>query len=195
MTQPQRPDLARALLDRAERARAHRALLVRGLLSPTEIDMERHVDRADAQVLRRILTEHGWPGASLVGEGGAEAAWHLALHADHDPDLQQMALGLLAAAVEDGEAKIQQWAHLLDRCAVNASQPQVFGTQHSRGPAGIQLLPTRDPEHLDSRRASVGLAPHATVYDALRQRHRREPEAEESRDDDRAQPMLVASAA
>lgn len=109
-TQPQRPDLARTLVDRAERARAHRALLVCGLLSPTEINMERHVDRADAQVLRRIVTDHGWPGKTLVGEHGAKAAWHLALHADHDLDLQQLALGLLAGAVEEGEATIQQWA-------------------------------------------------------------------------------------
>ncbi|OIJ97765.1 hypothetical protein BIV25_13235 [Streptomyces sp. MUSC 14] len=193
-TQPQRLDLARTLLERAERARAHRVLLVRGLLSPTEIDMERHVDHADAQVLRRILTDQGWPGTSLVGEDGAEAAWHLALHADHDPHLQQLALGLLATAVEEGEAKIQQWAHLLDRCAVNASQPQVFGTQHVRHPAGIQMLPTQDPEHLDARRASVGLPAHATAYEALRQRHRREPETEESHDD-QARSVLVASAA
>ncbi|OIK08104.1 DUF6624 domain-containing protein [Streptomyces monashensis] len=194
-TQPQRPDLAQTLVDRAERARAHRSLLVRGLLSPTEIDMERHVDRADAQVLRRIVTNHGWPGKTLVGEDGAEAAWHLALHADHDPALQQLALGLLASAVEEGEATIQQWAHLRDRCSVNAGQPQVFGTQHCRSLAGIQMLPTQDPDHLDARRASVGLPPHAVAYEALRQRHRREPESEQSRDDDRARPALVGSAA
>ncbi|MER6379931.1 DUF6624 domain-containing protein [Streptomyces sp. NPDC001127] len=85
-------------------------------------------------MLRRIVTDHGWPGKTLVGEDGAEAAWHLALHADYDPALQQLALGLLAAAVEEGEATIQQWAHLRDRCSVNAGQPQVFGTQHCRSP-------------------------------------------------------------
>ncbi|WP_179022898.1 DUF6624 domain-containing protein [Streptomyces sp. IMTB 2501] len=194
-TQPQWPDLARTLVARDERARAHRALLVRGLLSPTEIDMERHVDRADAQVLRRIVRAHGWPGKTLVGEDGAEAAWHLALHADYDPDLQQLALGLLVSAVEEGGATIQQWAHLRDRCSVSAGQPKVFGTQHCRSPAGIQMLPTQDPDHLDARRASVGLPPHYVACEALRQRHRREPESEQSRDDERARPALVGSAA
>jgi hypothetical protein len=30
--------------------------------------------------LVEILDTHGWPGKSLVGEDGAEAAWTLALH-------------------------------------------------------------------------------------------------------------------
>jgi hypothetical protein len=29
------------------------------------------------------VTEHGWPGRSLVGEDGAEHAWCLVQHAAH----------------------------------------------------------------------------------------------------------------
>ncbi|MGN5380959.1 DUF6624 domain-containing protein [Streptomyces lasalocidi] len=91
---------------------------------------------------------------------------------------------------------MQQWAHLRDRCSVNAGQPQVFGTQHCRGPARhTDAADAQDPDHLDARRASVGLPPHAVACEALRQRHRREPEGEQSRDDARARPALVGSAA
>ncbi|MFD7407991.1 DUF6624 domain-containing protein [Streptomyces sp. NPDC059866] len=195
-TQPQRPDIARDLISRAERARDYHSRLARGLLSQSEIDMGRHHDHANAQVLRRIVGEHGWPGRSLVGEDGAEAAWQLALQADHLADFQRLALRMLATAVERGEAPIQQWAHLHDRCAVNAGQPQLYGTQHRRGPTGVDTLLTQDPEHLDARRASVGLPPHASAHEALRHRHGREPETEQSgRDDDPAQLALLEGAA
>ncbi|MEU0722811.1 DUF6624 domain-containing protein [Streptomyces sp. NPDC006140] len=195
-TQPQRPDLARELLSRAQRATTHRSKLLRGLLSRSEIDMGCHIDHADAQVLRRIVAEHGWPGRSLVGEEGAEAAWQLALHADHLPDFQRAALRMLANAVERGEAPIRQWAHLRDRCAINAGQPQIYGTQHRRGLPGVEMLPTQDPENLDARRASVGLPPHAAVHEALRQRHHREPKTEQSgRDGEPTRAALLRSAA
>src|SRR5688572_26226692 len=39
--------------------------------------------------LRAVLTEHGWPGRSLVGDDGAEAAWFIAQHPVLDVDLQR----------------------------------------------------------------------------------------------------------
>ncbi|MFJ2604899.1 MULTISPECIES: hypothetical protein [unclassified Streptomyces] len=73
-TKPQRLDIARDLIDRAVTSREYHSRLARGLLSRAEIDMGRHDDYANAQVLRRIVGEHGWPGRSLVGEEGAESA-------------------------------------------------------------------------------------------------------------------------
>ncbi|MCC2275452.1 hypothetical protein LKL35_08455 [Streptomyces sp. ET3-23] len=175
-TPPQRPDIARDLINRATMAREHRSKLLRGLLSEAEISMGRHIDHVNAQVLRRIVSAHGWPGRSLVGEDGAEAAWQLALHADTVPDFQRLALRLLTTAVEHGEATIQQWAHLHDRCSINAGHAQLYGTQHRLGPAGVATLPIREREHLDARRAAVGLPPFTTAQRAVRLRHGREPD-------------------
>ncbi|MDH6624407.1 hypothetical protein M2271_002209 [Streptomyces sp. LBL] len=176
-TNPQRPDIARDLIDRAKRSRQYHSRLARGLLSRTEIDMGRHNEHVNAQVLRRIVSEHGWPGRSLVGEEGAKSAWQIALHADHLADFQRLALRLMATTVERGEATIQQWAHLHDRCSINAGAAQTYGTQYRSGPDGVEPLPVREPKHLNARRASVGLQSFATAHEALRRRHTREPES------------------
>ncbi|WJV48888.1 DUF6624 domain-containing protein [Streptomyces flavofungini] len=180
---PARPDLARDLLDRAEQARSHRARLTRGLLTADAIGRGQHLEHATAQVLRRILADHGWPGADLVGKEAAEAAWWIILHADHLPDLQTAALRLLHAAAEKGQATPQQWAHLHDRCAIRSGQEQTYGTQYQLGPHGIEALPVRDPTRLDARRAGVGLRPAATALQHLRHRYARDPQNTAVRDE------------
>ncbi|MEV8287853.1 DUF6624 domain-containing protein [Streptomyces niveus] len=180
MTPPLRPDIERVLVDRAQAARRHHANLTRGRLARSDIDRVRHGDFANARLLRRLVNEHGWPGRTLVGDAGADAAWLIALYADVEPELQRRALRLLATAVERGEAVIQQWAHLYDRCSINAGKRQLYGTQYQHGPAGMTVLPVLEPAGLDNRRASVGLPPFAVAHEALRRRHLREPESDRS---------------
>lgn len=60
--------------------------------------------------LRQVITDVGWPGKSLVGEDGAQAAWLLAQHVGRDPAFQRRCLDLLTAAVQRGEATIVQQA-------------------------------------------------------------------------------------
>lgn len=169
-TQPQRPDLARDLINRAQQAREYHAERVRWRPGSFEADLGRHLDHANALVLQRITAAHGWPGKSLVGEESAEAAWRIALHADQFPDIQQTLLRMLATAVEQGEAPLGRWAHLYDRCAVNRGELQLYGTQYGLGIGTVELLPTMDPERLDARRASVGLPPHTSARRALQRR-------------------------
>lgn len=180
MTPPLRPDIARALVDRAQAARRHHANLACGRLDRTDIDRVGQGDFANARLLRRLVAEHGWPGRTLVGDAGADAAWLIALYADVEPELQRRALRLIASAVERGEAVIQQWAHLYDRCSVNAGKRQLYGTQYQHGPTGMTVLPVLEPAGLDNRRASVGLPPFAVAHEALRRCHLREPETAET---------------
>src|SRR5688500_12493537 len=44
------------------------------------------VHRHNAARLREIIGEYGWPGASLVGTDGAEAAWLIVQHAISEPE-------------------------------------------------------------------------------------------------------------
>ncbi|RJL32448.1 DUF6624 domain-containing protein [Bailinhaonella thermotolerans] len=106
--------------------------------------------------LRGVLLARGWPHRSVVGEDGAEAAWLIALNADHDPEFQRAALSELEQAAAIGEASPAHVAYLADRVAVNEGLPQRYGT--SRTPEGVPH-PIDDPTLVDKRRAEVGLSP------------------------------------
>jgi hypothetical protein len=120
------------------------------------------VDVANTDRLRAIIAEHGWPGRMLVGDEGAEAAWLIAQHADHQLDFQREALALLERAVHDGDAPASHLAYLTDRVRMNEGRPQLFGTQVADITNGVASpWPIEDEEHVDQRRANAGLEPLA----------------------------------
>ncbi|MEU3597154.1 DUF6624 domain-containing protein [Streptomyces sp. NPDC006798] len=171
MTPP--PDgqhIAQDLVHRVELARRDSQRLLRLRVPTVEAARARHQDYENAMVLRRVVAQWGWPTRDLVGEEALAAAWEIALRADGLADFQRLALGLLGGAVARGEATIQQWARLHDRCAVNAGDRQRYGTQFRMGPDGPVPALVEDPGQLDDRRAAVGLPPHAQAWAALRRR-------------------------
>jgi hypothetical protein len=146
-------------------------------------------DRRHAERLGEIVEQHGWPTRALVGEDGAHAAFLLAQHADHDPELQQRMLPLLEAASKEGEVDPADVAYLTDRVRVKLSRPQVYGTQYevasdASGSAIVDehgkptyLLPlVVDPEQLDERRRAVGLGPWIEYERRMAELQEREPQ-------------------
>jgi hypothetical protein len=111
--------------------------------------------------LKQLVAEHGWPGASMVGTDGAHAAWLLAQHADRDPAFQRECLGLLAAAVQAGEATRSELAYLTDRVLLAEGQPQEYGTQVTVRDGQHVPNNLRDPDTADQRRAAMDLTPLA----------------------------------
>ncbi len=110
--------------------------------------------------LRAILTEHGWPGRSLVGEDGTAAAWLLLQHAILAPDLMREALPLVEGAVQIGELEPKYLALVVDRIRSLEGRPQLYGTQHDWDTEGeMSPRPIEDPERVDERRRGVGLEP------------------------------------
>ena len=121
--------------------------------------------------LRDLLAEHGWPGRSLSGDDGAEAAWFIAQHAVLDLDLQREALALLTAAAAAGEAQPAHMAMLTDRVCMAEGRPQVYGCVHVGNEQGeLVPYPIADPEQVEARRAAVGLPPLAQKTDELKAR-------------------------
>ncbi|MEV6057402.1 hypothetical protein AB0M27_42645, partial [Streptomyces sp. NPDC052107] len=59
--------------------------------------------------------------------------------------VQQRALELLTAAADSADATPRQLAYLTDRCQVNHSLPQTFGTQYTTGPDVEGSPPWRTP--------------------------------------------------
>jgi hypothetical protein len=114
--------------------------------------------------LRRRLVEildiYGWPGRSLVGDDGAEAAWLLALHTMPDPKVLRRCLRLLGDAAAAGEAEPWQVAFLVDRVSLVQRNAQVYGTTICRQQDGTFAPPfLEDPDQVDQRRRAVGLPP------------------------------------
>lgn len=141
----------------------------------------------NAEELETILEDYGWPGASLVGEDGAEAAWLVAQHAISHPRFQRHCLRLLARAVAAQDAPPWQEAYLRDRIRMNENRPQVYGTQLDWDAEG-ELSPweIEAPAEVDKRRAEVGLMPLAEAVELARQRaedegHGPPPDPEASR--------------
>jgi hypothetical protein len=124
-------------------------------------------DRTRAAWLARIVDRHGWPGVTLVGEDGANAAWLLAQHADHDVEFQAHCLDLLEAAVQRGDAPASQVAYLTDRVRVNRGEAQFYGTQFHGVGADHRPRPIENPDSLDERRAAMGLGPFAEYVERM----------------------------
>jgi hypothetical protein len=117
----------------------------------------RAVHEENAARLEEIIEEHGWPGPSLVGEDGAEAAWRIVQHAIGKPPFQRRCLQLLVKAAECGQVSAWQPAYLADRIRVFEGKPQVYGTQFE------------DLEHVDERRHGIGLDSMAARTQKMRE--------------------------
>jgi hypothetical protein len=107
------------------------------------------IDHRNTQMMKRIIGRYGWPGEKLVGQMGAQAAWLLVQHADHDREFQKQCHGLIEAAVKSKDAQAQHLAYLTDRICVGDGVPQIYGTQLE--------YPIADQDQVDERRAIVGL--------------------------------------
>lgn len=130
-------------------------------------------DRARTTRLAEMVATHGWPGRSLVGEDGMYAAWILAQHSDHDPELQARFLELLENAVERGEAPASVLAYLIDHVRVNGGRPQIYATQFGGSGESYGPQPIANRDGLEERRVDAGLQPFAEY-----ERRMRESEAE-----------------
>ena len=120
------------------------------------------VDEDNSEWLRELLRRRGWPGHSIVGESGSQAAWLLAQHADADPAFQAECLKLLTVAVEAGEAEPSSLAYLDDRVRLARGEPQRYGTQCEQGEDGrYRPRSLAEPDAVDRLRAEVGLGPLA----------------------------------
>ncbi|MBB6553338.1 DUF6624 domain-containing protein [Nonomuraea rubra] len=165
------PELRDELLARMERDQHVRLSVPVGEpLSAELLEEWDRVDTGNTAFLKRVIDEHGWPGHDLVGERAAQAAWLLAQHADRDRDFQRRCLPLLRDAVARGQAAARHLAYLVDRVRVGEGRPQVYGTQYLQtAEGGFGPHPIEDREHLDERRAEMGLEPHAEYDRHMRQ--------------------------
>jgi Family of unknown function (DUF6624) len=146
----------------SEDLRVREEIAKQGLLGEGYEPRMEAVHLRNAARLEAIVNEHGWPGRSLVGDAGAEAAWRTLQHAISRPDLIRRYLPLLQQAAAGGEIPDWQPAYVLDRIRFFEGHPQVYGTQYDWDDEGFTTLwPVENPDYVNERRKSVGLPPLA----------------------------------
>lgn len=136
------------------------------------------VHQRNAQALENIINQHGWPGISLVGEEGTNAAWLILQHAIGNPGLQRKCLPLLKKSASSADIPAAFVAYLEDRICVFENRPQRYGTQFDWDKNG-ELSPCQlqDPENVDIYRESVGLGPLSNSIDHKRKQAATEGES------------------
>lgn len=145
------------------------------------------VHDANAARLRAIIAAHGWPSESLVGVDGARAAHRIAQHSINHPEFMRECRRLLDEASTKGDVPRWQFAFIDDRIRMFEGLPQRYGTQWIDGPNGPEPYTIEDPEHVEERRAALGLpslaelratAPREWTWNLDTDRRRREKELE-----------------
>jgi hypothetical protein len=152
-------DLARELVGMAEEDQRVRADLAwDGHLFRGYHPKMAEVHSRNAERLRDIIDQHGWPGRTLVGDRGARAAWLIVEHAIAYPQLMRSGLELIRDASRQGEVSQAEVAVLEDRIRVLEGRPQLYGTQYDWDDHGeMSPLPIEDPGGVDARRLAIGL--------------------------------------
>jgi len=118
----------------------------------------RENDRVREERLAQIIADKGWPRISQVGHEAANAAWLIAQHGTDD--FLKRCLALMKTAAADGEITPHHLALSIDRVLTQDQQKQIYGSQFQTNQDGKTfLLPVEDFEHIEERRASMGMEP------------------------------------
>lgn len=122
-----------------------------------------HIARLDSLNLikvTQILDKHGWLGYDKIGRQGNTTLFLVIQHADIKT--QEKYLPMMRQAVKDRKAQASALALLEDRVALGQGKKQIYGSQIGTDDEGKQYVqPLMDPDHVDERRASMGMGPLA----------------------------------
>ncbi|MBT8101827.1 MAG: hypothetical protein KJO95_02595 [Gammaproteobacteria bacterium] len=158
-----------AMADRDERVRSE--LASTGELFDGYNARMAAVHEQNAKEIARVIEQYGWPGVSLVGNEGMEAACLVLQHAIANPELQRKCLPLLKKAAEIGDVPAVHVAYLEDRICCFEGRPQRYGTQFDWDVNGaLSPQPLEDPQQVDRYRESVGLGPLSEKTREMRSR-------------------------
>lgn len=116
-------------------------------------EMER-VHKENAEQLRKIIREIGFPTVSKAGTEASAAAWLIIQHAIGEPEFMKACYQMMTENKDD--INPSNIAYLYDRIQVFESKPQRYGTQLTA--AGIPY-PVEDKNSLNLERLKMNLPP------------------------------------
>ncbi len=121
------------------------------------------IDSENTSDLKSLLNIYPWFTISEFGTVPDSQAWLIVQHADLDPQFQKEMLEILTQLLPKKETNPKNYAYLFDRVAASWNDPskrtlQRYGTQgQCTAPQLWEPILMEEPEHIDQRRASVGL--------------------------------------
>jgi hypothetical protein len=93
----------------------------------TLIDLMNEKDSLNLIKVEKILNEHGWLGANVIGKQGNKTLFLVIQHSDLETQLRY--LPIMREAVKNGNAKGKDFALLEDRIAIKQGKRQIYGSQ------------------------------------------------------------------
>lgn len=128
------------------------------------------VDQKNTARLKEIVEAIGWPTIPEFGTEAAHCAWLIVQHATAEPAFMKQCLKLMKDA-RQGDVAPADIAYLEDRLLTMEGKPQIYGTQFRTIDGATEPFPIADPEHVDERRARVGLETYAEYEARIKVRH------------------------
>lgn len=116
------------------------------------------IEEANLKALLAMVPSEGWFMISKYGKAGSTAAFLIVQHSDISqwrrfvPALEKMAA--------QGEVRGGEYALMYDRLALHEGRPQRYGSQMICKAGKYAPDRLEDPEHLDERRAAIGMSPY-----------------------------------
>ncbi|MBB6501909.1 DUF6624 domain-containing protein [Pedobacter cryoconitis] len=131
-----------------------------GMASKEMNDLARKMDEMDSVNLVKVesvLDQYGWLGQRTIGEDGNAALYLVVQHADRQT--REKYLPLIRDAVRHQRALPSDLARMEDRILLGQDKKQRYGTQlgFDRKTGKYFLFPLEDPDHVEQRRAKMGL--------------------------------------
>lgn len=123
------------------------------------------IDSANMRFVDSVITRHGYPGKTLVGEPANESAWYVIQHSNRIDEF----LPQIEVAASVGELPFRLYAMMLDRSLMQAGKAQRYGTQGMSFFMGtpeevMMIWPVEDPENIDAIRREAGFAESVEAY-------------------------------
>lgn len=127
--------------------------------------LQRKIDGRNILLLEEIIEQYGFPGRSLVGEGGSRNAFLILQHSGSET--MDKYYELVVKAGENNELAMNRVAMFQDRVLMNRGEKQIYGTQirseRLTNPEtgetydSSYVWPIENPAEVNERRLSVGL--------------------------------------
>jgi hypothetical protein len=131
----------------------------------------RRNDYKNYPILRKIVTDYGFPDFDLVGNISSQYFAILVQHQDNYVSFQDSVLKLMELAYKKGKASGTSYAYLTDRVKCNKGELQIYGTQMNWEEKVCEPKPVIEPEKLNERRKSVGLSTEEEYIEFMMKRY------------------------